>query len=326
MPGGHADTLYVLWQEIIFSGGTHGGEAVFARSTDGGRSFDAPINLSRSKAGDGKGRLTAERWHNGSLDLAVGPDGAVHAAWTEYEGRLWLRRSTDAGASFADAVHVAGTAEVPARGPSVAVDPAGRVHLAWAVGADPAADIRYARSDPGGRSFASPRRIAASSGHSDAPSLVVDASGTRHLAYHERPNGPADPAHVRYLRAPADSAFGTPTVLSRRHAERYESAGYPTLQVGAEGRLYGLWELVPVVGRRSRALGFIASTDGGRTFGRPGVLPGSGPETPGFNGSQQGLLMEKLAANDAGGLAVVNSTFEPGEASHVWLVRGIARR
>ena len=27
----------VLWQEIIFSGGSHGGEILFARSNDGGR-------------------------------------------------------------------------------------------------------------------------------------------------------------------------------------------------------------------------------------------------------------------------------------------------
>jgi hypothetical protein len=32
--------------------------------------------------------------------------------------------------------------------------------------------------------------------------------------------------------------------------------------------------------------------------------------------------MEKLAANKAGDLAVVNSTFQPGAASHVRLYRG----
>ena len=31
--------VYVLWQEIIFSGGPHGGEIFFARSTDGGRTW-----------------------------------------------------------------------------------------------------------------------------------------------------------------------------------------------------------------------------------------------------------------------------------------------
>jgi hypothetical protein len=36
----------VLWQEIIFSGGSHGGDILFARSTDGGRTFSEPLNLS----------------------------------------------------------------------------------------------------------------------------------------------------------------------------------------------------------------------------------------------------------------------------------------
>jgi hypothetical protein len=66
--------VYVLWQEIVFSGGSHGGEIFFARSTDGGRSFERPRNLSKSSAGDGKGRLTKRSWHNGSLDLALGRD------------------------------------------------------------------------------------------------------------------------------------------------------------------------------------------------------------------------------------------------------------
>jgi hypothetical protein len=66
IPTGDPSRVYVLWQEIVFSGGSHGGEIFFARSTDGGRSFDTPVNLSGSIAGDGKGRLSAQSWHNGT--------------------------------------------------------------------------------------------------------------------------------------------------------------------------------------------------------------------------------------------------------------------
>ena len=48
--------VFILWQEIIFSGGSHGGDMLFSRSSDGGRTFSAPLNLSDSIAGDGKGR------------------------------------------------------------------------------------------------------------------------------------------------------------------------------------------------------------------------------------------------------------------------------
>ena len=54
------------------------------------------------------------------------------------------------------------------------------------------------------------------------------------------------------------------------------------------------------------------------------MVPGTADPTLGFNGSQQGLLMRKLAVNGAGAVAVVNSTFKRNEASHVWLFRGQA--
>ena len=34
--------------------------------------------------------------------------------------------------------------------------------------------------------------------------------------------------------------------------------------------------------------------------------------------------MDKLAVNESGAVAVVNSTFQRNEASHVWLIRGQA--
>ena len=326
-PTGAPDTVYVFWQEIIFSGGTHGGEALFARSVDGGRSFGAPINLSQSEAGDGKGRLTEEIWHNGSLDLAVGPSGTVYVAWTEYEGCLWLRRSTNAGASFSDPVHVAGTDAVPARGPSLAVDAAGRVHLAWTVGEDPSADLRYTRSTNAGTAFAPPRTVAESDGHSDAPSLAVDGAGTVHLAYGESPSGPFQQYQVRYTRTSSGTdSFATPTVISDPSAGAYAEAHFPTLRVQGPDTLHVLWELYPEGAHRSWALGYTASTDGGNSFSAPTVVPGTDDQAHGFNGSQQGLLMEKLAVNAAGELAIVNSTFRQGEASRIWLYRGRADR
>ena len=54
---GNARQVFILWQEIIFSGGSHGGDIFFSRSEDGGASFSAPVNLSNSLAGDGKGRI-----------------------------------------------------------------------------------------------------------------------------------------------------------------------------------------------------------------------------------------------------------------------------
>ncbi len=313
-----AQHVYVLWQEIVFSGGSHGGEIFFARSTDGGASFGDPVNLSRSEAGDGKGRLTRERWSNGSLDLARGPEGHLYAVWTEYEGRLWVSRSTDGGASFSEPVHVAGDDERPARAPALDVDADGDVHLAWTVGEDAAADIRVSTSTDGGRSFEQPL-ILSGAGHADAPKLTADSRGRLHLVYGESPDGPLGHYGIRYARKDAGTdRFSEPRTIAAPEGG-IESVNFPAIEADATGRLHVIWELFPDPRWYSRGLGFTISDDGGETFAAPEVVP-SEPEA-GFNGSLQGSLMEKLAVNAAGASALVNSTFVPDRSSHIWLWR-----
>ncbi len=320
---GNPSAVYILWQEIVFSGGTHGGETFFARSTDGGKTFNDPVNLSNSIAGDGKGRLARRYWHNGSLDLALGPAGTLYAAWTEYEGALWLSRSTDGGEKFSKPVRIAGGHAAPARGPSLAVGADNTVYLAWTVGEDAAADIHVAKSGDAGRSFGAPRIAFASDGHADAPKIAADSAGTVHLVYAESPAGPFDRYHIRYTRS-SDGArtFDKPREISSPLPQESESANFPTLRVDGEDNLYVLWELFPDRQGRSRGLGFTVSSDAGRTFASPSVVPGSADPALGDSGSRQGLLMRKLAVNAAGAIAVVNSTFKRRERSHVWLFHG----
>jgi hypothetical protein len=321
--GEDASEVYILWQEIIFyPESSHGGDILFARSTDGGRTFSDALNLSSTPAGAGKGRLSADYWHNGSLDLAMGPDGTLYAVWTEYEGALRLSRSTDGGESFSAPLHIAGGAtDWPARGPALAVGGDGVVYLAWTVGEDPAADIRLARSADGGRSFTQPAVIHESAGHADGPKLAVGPDGTLHVAYGESPEGPLRQYHVRYTRShDGGMSFEAPRALARGETGHH-SAHFPHLAVGNAGRVYLAWELLPDPRPRPLGLGFTYSADGGRSFAPPRVLPGSDDPALGINGSQQGMLMRKLAMNGAGAIAVVNSSFRANESSHIWLYR-----
>jgi hypothetical protein len=324
LPVNEPMAVYVLWQEIVFSGGSHGGDIFFARSVDGGRNFDGPVNLSNSPAGDGKGRLSVEHWHNGSLDLVQGPSGHLHAAWTEYEGRLWYRRSTDGGGSFSKPLLVeGGEGAKPARGPALAVGDRGTVYLAWTVGEDPAAGIRMVRSTNGGRSFGEPRIVTPSRAHGDAPKVVVDSKGTVHLVYAESPTGPSGRYQVLYTRrAEGAQAFEAPRAISALPGAQPAGAGFPSLDLDGADRLHVIWELFPAGTGRPRGLGVTASTDGGATFAAPSIVPGTGDPRDGFNGSQQGLLMRKLAVNASGAIAVVNSTFQAAGRSRVQLFRG----
>jgi hypothetical protein len=313
--------VYVLWQEIVFTGAAHGGEIFFARSTDGGATFSDALNLSNSEAGAGKGRLTRERWDNGSVDLAEGPDGHLYAAWSEYEGRLWVSRSTDGGATFAVPVHVAGDDDRPARAPALAVAGDGTVHLAWTVGQDPAADIHLATSMDGGQSFGEPQIVAPGGGHADAPKIAVDSQGRLHLVYGESHDGPFQHYHIRYARRDAGSdRFSEPRTIAAPHAG-VDSVNFPDLAVDAADRLYVVWELYPDRRGYAHGLGFTMSHDAGESFAEAEVVPGSDDPDLGSNANRQGNLTRKLDVNGDGALAVVNSTFDLERSSHVWLWR-----
>lgn len=95
--------------------------------------------------------------------------------------------------------------------------------------------------------------------------------------------------------------------------------------VGGDGGVYVSWEVSRRANERPVALALAVSRDGGRRFGPPAEVPGSQSPPGGSNGSHQGQLMRKLAVDDDGGIALVNSTLVLGRASRVWLVRGSVR-
>jgi len=311
--------VFVLWQEIVFSGGTHGGEIYFARSLDGGRTFQAPINLSQSQNGDGKARIDAKRWLNGSLDIVADAGGTLYMAWTDYEGTLWFTRSGDDGSHFTPPLAVVINHARPARAPALATG-AGVIYLAWTVGEDARADIHLATSSDGGDSFATATIVAPTAGYSDAPKLAVDARGTLHLVHAESRGGPFDRSHIRYLRSrDRGRTFEAAREISSPPPHDATSAAFPSLALDGE-RVIVTWELYPAL-ERPRGLGLAYSTDGGATFSRPTMIAGSRDPGGGDNGSQQGRLMRKLATADHH-VAVVNSALLLEVRSRVWLIRG----
>jgi hypothetical protein len=318
------EEVFILWQEIVFSGGSHGGEIFFARSLDGGATFGPPVNLSNSIGGDGKGRINKEVWHNGSLDLAIDPGGTLLAAWTEYDGPLWFSRSTDRGKSFSKPVRIAGGGDAkPARAPALAAGPEGRVYLAWTLGEDEGADIRVATSTDGGRSFGEPTIVAETKTYSDAPKVAVDRNGTVHIVYAESSGGPFDRQNVRYTRSHDRARTFEPSrEISGPSPDSARGAAFPALSLDERDGVHVLWERYPNPHEPPRGLAMASSLDAGRSFTAPALVPGSSGPAGGSNGSAQGLLMRKLAVNGSGAIAVVNSSLRPGEESHVWLLLG----
>ena len=86
-----------------------------------------------------------------------------------------------------------------------------------------------------------------------------------------------------------------------------------------------MWELLRGSAAASPYGLAMAVSDDGRQFGAPQRIPASEDPAGGFNGSTQGLLMNKLAVRADGEIAVVNSAVKIGSHSRVWLLRGTLR-
>jgi hypothetical protein len=93
--------------------------------------------------------------------LATSKDGSLYLAWRAvFPGNVRdvvVAKSTDGGETWGEPVRVHADEWVfegcPHAGPSMQIDSAGRLHVAWWTGKDGSAGVWYARSDDGARTF-----------------------------------------------------------------------------------------------------------------------------------------------------------------------------
>lgn len=161
--------LYVAWTQFRKeSSGIR-----FARSTDGGQSFSAPIEISDAP-GSPQDTLGADE----GTDLAVGPGGTVYVVWSDSTGLL-LDRSHDGGRSFGRDRHIRATGPIvfPVRGvarangyPSLELDPrSGRLYVTWVDRSAGEADVYLVTSADRGRTWSDPVTVS-----EDAPGSGID--------------------------------------------------------------------------------------------------------------------------------------------------------
>jgi hypothetical protein len=132
--------------------------AYYLRSTDNGRTFSSPLRINTTDAGVAVGRERGPK-------LALGKDGAVHAAWIGPRGKgAWYTRLEKNG-RFAPERDVNDGGK-PVDGTTLAADAGGRVFVFWIDARlppdsnSPAAHaIFYARSNDGGATFALSRQL-----------------------------------------------------------------------------------------------------------------------------------------------------------------------
>lgn len=242
------------------------GDVRFARSVDGGRTFDTPRTVNDD------GIATGHRFDT----LAVGPDGTVYLVWIDkrdleratlggrdYDGAaLYYTVSHDRGATFAPnrkiKDHVCECCRI-----AHAFDASGRLVIAWRdILPGSIRDHATARISPDGSVSAIMRltfddwKLEGCPHHGSA--IAVSPDGALHVAWFtgEGPQGPG----LFYARV-GGAGRSTP----RRLGADDGTAGHPTVAVDGR-RVVVAWKE-----RRGSASAVVAmeSVDEGRTFGTP---------------------------------------------------------
>ena len=211
----------------------------FARSTDGGRTFEPAIYVND----DAGAAVTSHTFH----DMVVGPDGTGYVSWID--GRRGLddpdirvAASRDGGISFG-AGTIVDEGVCPCCRTAIAAGPDGTVYAAWRKHfAGGVRDVVVARSTDGGLSFGEPVPVADDGwvfpGCPHAgPALAVAPSGTLHVGWYTGKDGAAG----LFLATSDDGGmtFGAPTTLLEGD---WVPPSQLTLAADEHGEVWVAWE------------------------------------------------------------------------------------
>jgi len=276
----------------------------FARSTDGGKTFGAPITLP-----GGSGSSTTS-W---DPTVAVAPNGNVYAAFIVSKGGAYypvVDASFDHGQTFPQV-----TPLIPpdpknwGDRPFLAVGPDNTVYVTWDYGPQ-RTSIVYAcshvgscaftsgdlnivlqRSTDSGKTFGPIQRISPGFPWSgaDAAPLVVEPNGKLDVLYQDFPTNP-----VTHALSPGANYFTSSTdggTTWSKPVEVGDSAGTmatwewwiePSIGIDAGGNLYATWDTQgTAAGGTANDIGWLSySTDGGATWSTPTQGPSDQSNVP----------------------------------------------
>jgi BNR repeat-like domain len=210
--GKHGGTLYIGWTRWNLTNS----QLVLSRSTDGGKTWSAPIELDEHPG--------LPRDDNGALegfDGAVGPDGTLYSVWNNRDG-IVLTSSHDGGRHFSHSRTVIRTAPgmfaiqgvSRANGfPQIAVDPhagrRGRLYITWSDYRNGDLDVFCAASNNGGKSWSEPVRVNNDAVHNGADQyfqwMTVDpVDGSVNAVFYDRRGDSANRKQIVVLARSED--------------------------------------------------------------------------------------------------------------------------
>jgi hypothetical protein len=254
--------VYVVWQNNTHAAGRRFpySDLRFARSADGGRTFEPAITVND----DAGGPPASHTFH----DIAVGDDGTVVVSWIDGRASAAAERAAAAAAPVPASVDAA-----PPAGETVAA-PGHGMHGGHdgAALADPGPgpEIRIARSTDEGRTFGASMVVAVEACPCCRTSVDVDAAGEVAVTWRAVRDGSVRDIVVAHGDA---DGFGAATPV---HADGWEIEGCPHagagLTVDASGRTHVAW----YTGAPEREGLYYATAGADGVFGEPVPLQAGG--------------------------------------------------
>lgn len=251
--------INVAWGQPLAGGGFN---VFFARSSDGGLTFGAPVATSTIKGGDSP-----------DLSIAVGPTGNIYILWENDvlggDGAVFFTVSTDGGATFStQTLSDSGFSVLGVGAPHMAVDGSGNIDIIWTEFARSGpGGVFFRRSTDGGASFSSPVNVSAAFGSDVLTQMAPDSSGNIYLVMDGQamPGGPSD----IFLRTSTDggATFSTPANLSNNPADRSVVQGGALVAAASASNINIAWtSYTGPFPPSAMTVSYLHSSDGGVSF------------------------------------------------------------
>lgn len=253
------DDVYVVWMD--------GYGMLFAKSSDGGKTFSAPV------------RLPGERDASSVVDMnpqiAVRNDN-VYVLYSS--GRdIFLLRSQDKGDTFADPIIVSNTnpnlETVQLTNHVLSISGRDAVKVAWTTVIGGSAEIFFAHSPDAGASFEPPPNISNNQDGSSIP--VISSSGNSvYLAWRDIEEGGMAIHHVSFARSSDGGITFQSTYNLSNNSGIYSSLEHQ-VAVGSGDTVYVIWR--NEIQNGSEVV-IARSTDAGRSFDTKVLGEGARPQ------------------------------------------------
>jgi BNR repeat-like domain len=271
--------VYAVWDRLAAAGG---GAAYFARTINGGQSWEAARNI----YDPGVSSQTI-----GNIVVSL-PSGAILNFFTQIDSvnnraaaTLNVIRSIDNGATWGPRIRVADLLSVGTRDPetgtairdggilgSIAVAPNGEVHVVWQdsrFSSGVRDEVALSTSRDGGLTWALPSRVTGGTGVAAfVPTVAVSADGTIGVTYYDFRSNTADATTLLTDYWLANSRDGGATWAETRVSPAFDLANAPV----SAGRGYFLGDYQGLVASGNVFVPLFVRTNSGNTANRTDVF------------------------------------------------------